>query len=202
MKTFRQKALLGIASAVFVLAISNPASASPLLDFSSSVMGGDVVDLGGGHVMGTGALIKKFAWTDTPIGTGTMDVDWFLDFDSASGLRIYNALNQDLLLGTFSSTGFVGGPFGMFWGSGASTISASLGAFLMIDPAIGFDFSGFALGLQKNGFGTNNHYTPFSSDFGATPVPEPISLTLLGSGLVGLAAMRRRRGGLGQKSSA
>ena len=59
-----------------------------------------------------------------------------------------------------------------------------------LSPEVGLHFDLYALADD----GTKIAYkAPFSHDAGGTPVPEPATLVLLGSGLTALAMFRRRK---------
>jgi hypothetical protein len=53
-----------------------------------------------------------------------------------------------------------------------------------------FTFFGFTIAFQPGAAGT---YTPFSTDMSNTAIPEPGTMVLFGTGLVGLAAIARKR---------
>ena len=73
-----------------------------------------------------------------------------------------------------------------FWGS--YTENDALSAYLGFLPGTWFDFSGYIQGVQI----ASNQY--FASDYDVVAtVPEPGSMLLFGSGLIGIAALVRRR---------
>jgi len=60
-----------------------------------------------------------------------------------------------------------------------------------LDPNTQFAFFGFETAV--NGQGTGSPYTAISTDITNTSVPEPGTMTLFGTGLLGLARSIRRR---------
>jgi hypothetical protein len=76
----------------------------------------------------------------------------------------------------------------------ASALSYSFGNFAFADPDVSWSFDASSSTTTQTGFttlGTPN-WEDLSVEFD-TPVPEPGSMLLLGSGLMGLAASARRR---------
>jgi len=72
-------------------------------------------------------------------------------------------------------------------GRGGYEVGVSVGKGQFIQAAALPAFSAMTAG------GRNNDHNRVSFDRELVPVPEPISMTLLGSGLAGLAAIRRRQ---------
>jgi len=98
------------------------------------------------------------------------------------GLTGLGGTGNTLLSGSFDS--FTSGSFFQAFGGDTknATLLADLGA-----PNLPYTFR---LSLFGSGSGT---YNVTSADLENTPVPEPGSMVLFGSGLIGLAAMARRK---------
>ena len=75
--------------------------------------------------------------------------------------------------------------------SGRDTKAPELLTALGIDPATQFKYFGFVTAV--NGTGQGSPYTVVSADVTNTAIPEPTSIALFATGLVGLARATRRR---------
>ena len=86
----------------------------------------------------------------------------------------------------------------------APTSTLVTGASLAVDvaaallPSAGFASTAYTANLwPRSGNGNNNQiadFAPDNSNLAVTAVPEPVSLAMLGVGLLGLAHLRRRAG--------
>jgi hypothetical protein len=96
-----------------------------------------------------------------------------------------------LLTGTFSSVSVTnqGGVLLSVSGSGPDTKSQALLQALGVPLNTQFQFFGFSISSILNG----NTYNAFSTDIANTAVPEPTSMLLLGSVLVSVCTVLRRR---------
>jgi hypothetical protein len=207
----------GCFAAIAVLAMSaGTASAVTIIDFGTGFGGpGGTINISGSNASGSGIFIDSLTITGAPSGNGVYDVEGtgacadgsggcgVLSFNTATNtISLTGAIpslgigSQTLLWGDFSggytitaNTGVVGSIFA----SGVDTKSAALLAAIGLDPNTPFAYFGFTMGF--NLLGTGSPYTAISTDITNTSVPEPGSIALFGSGLLGLGAAVRRRFG-------
>ena len=204
---------IGVAAAA-TLIMAATASAAPVIDFSigAAGSGGNIVGIGGGHVVGTDIPIGQVVFGDTPLldgalrnvfgtaagstGGGFGDLDFntstgdisILGCIPALGIGDEECLNPEVLL-EGKITGFINTGRGIFVTSGTDFKNAQLLAAVGLPADTQFVLDA-SVASNISGLGGNGS-PAISVDIINTAVPEPATMVLLGTGL--LAAFRARR---------
>jgi len=201
-----------------IAALSIPASADITIDFAGISLG-PIGNVSGnaGTANGSGILIDFIAGIDTPQNEGVFNADAALSFSAGSGSYegsgVYRytsgtfniggvfpdaGINTSaaLLTGSISSLTVDLVTNELIIASGSDTKNADLLAFFC--PACttaNWTFKGGTIHLEDitGGGGGSYKATSFSTDVRNNYVPEPTSILLLGTVLMGVAGLIRRR---------
>jgi hypothetical protein len=208
-------AVLAAVSAVALLAMPAAAYADVILTFGQVSNGNTLT-----ATANAGGTATTIVATDVPVNITQIlgGVPSLADFDlnitsvdpvtplGAGGFQHYSGSFSFTSGAGGTGTNFLSGNFSdVVLGTGASAV-LSAGAppdtisftsdvinVLALPRAVSFSFANVTPAISIDGDTLGSFTSSVSGDFSATPVPEPMSLAIMGVGLLGLTAFSRRR---------